>query len=504
MTLTEPSVTVLNPLTRELVGEVPEHSAEQVATVVAGLRAQQAHWQGLGVAGRTRWLAKYRDWLLDNQERLAELLRSETGKPYAEALVELPFVIDELNYYGRHAAEFLADEQPRPHGLLTAGRRITVRHEAYPVVGVISPWNFPVALTLWDAIPALFAGSAVIVKPSEHTPLTVRAAVDGWRSIGAPQVFETVTGAGATGAAVVDTVDFLQFTGSVRTGRVIAEQAARRLIPVSLELGGKDPAIVLADADLERAAAGVAFGALVNSGQMCVSTERIYVEESVHDRFVELLVDQVSALRQNNFDGFDTELSGLITDEQFEIVQRHVEDALERGATVRHGGKPGMQPGFFEPTVLTDVDHSMLVMREETFGPVLPVMRARDADQAVELANDTEYGLAATVWAGSTARAQQIAHRLQVGAVDVNDSAAAHLICFVAPMSGWKSSGIGGRFGKEGIRKYCRTRTVVSSLPGTATMAQQSWFPYSAARSAFFGKFMRLTGGRDIRRRLGL
>lgn len=504
MTLIEPSVTVLNPLTREAVGEVPQHTAQQVTSAVAGLRAHQAAWQALGIEGRTRWLSKYRDWLLDNHERLAELLRSETGKPHAEALVELPFVIDELNYYGRHAADYLADEHPRPHGLLTAGRRITVRYEAYPVVGVISPWNFPLALTLWDAIPALFAGSAVIVKPSEHTPLTVHAALEGWRAIGAPPVFAVVTGAGATGAAVVDAVDFVQFTGSVRTGRAIAEQAARRLIPCSLELGGKDPAIVLADADLERAAAGVVFGALLNSGQMCVSTERIYVEESVHDRFVELLIEQVSALRQNNFDGFETELSRLITDQQFEIVQRHVEEAIERGATVRCGGKPCPQPGFFEPTVLTGVDHSMLVMREETFGPVLPVMRVRDAEHAVELANDTDYGLAATVWAGSTTRGQQIAHRLHAGAVDVNDSAAAHLICFVAPASGWKSSGIGGRFGKEGIRKYCRTRTVVSSLPGTAALAQQSWFPYSAARSAFFGRFMRLTGARDLRRRLGL
>lgn len=503
-TIAESSIAVRNPLTRGIVGVVPESSPDRVAAVVADLREHQRGWSASGIDERARWLAKYRNWLLDNEKHIAELLRSETGKPIAEARLELPLVIDELNYYGRNVKKFLADEHPRPHGLMTAGRRMTVRYVPHAVVGVISPWNFPIALTLWDAIAALFAGAAVVVKPSEHTPLAVAFLVDGWSEIGAPKVFSCVTGAGATGAAVVETVDFLQFTGSTRTGRSIAEQAAKRLVPVSLELGGKDPAIIAADADLDRAAAGVVFGALVNSGQMCVSTERIYVESAVHDEFVDKLVAQVAKVRQNAEDGFKTDMSVLITDDQFSTVCKHVEDAVTRGAEVRIGGKPGAAPGFFEPTVLTGVDHSMLVMCEETFGPILPVMRVRDVDEAVKLANDSDYGLGATVWTASTRRGKEIAHRLEAGAVDVNDTSAAHLICFPAPSTGWKTSGIGGRFGVDGIRKYCKVRSVVSSVPGTAAAAQLSWFPYTAARSNAFGAFMRLTGARDIRRRLGI
>ncbi|CAM3589988.1 aldehyde dehydrogenase family protein [Smaragdicoccus niigatensis] len=502
--IAELQLPVLSPLTRTATGFVPESTPEQVAAIVASLRDHQPDWAALGVAGRAAWVAKYRDWLLDNQDHIADLLRSETGKPRAEAVFEVPFVVDELNYYANNAAKFLADEHPRPHGLMTAGRRMTVRYVPHQVVGVISPWNFPIALTLWDAIPALLAGAAVIVKPSEHTPLAVHYVLKGWEEIGAPPVFAFAGGAGATGAAVVDNVDFVQFTGSTRTGRAIAEQAGRRLIPYSLELGGKDPAIVAADADLDYAASGIAFGALLNSGQMCVSTERIYVEESVHDEFVDKLVAQVSALRQNGESGFETDLGPLITDEQFTIVEKHVADAIHRGAVVKTGGKPGLAPGFFEPTVLTNVDHSMLVMREETFGPILPVMRVRDIDHAVELANDSVYGLGATVWTASTKRGKEIAQRLEVGAVDVNDTSAAHLICFPAPSTGWKSSGIGGRFGIDGIRKYCKVRSVVSSVPGTAAAVQMAWFPYTAARSKAFGVFMRFTGGRDIRRRLGI
>ncbi len=498
------TIAVRNPLTREVIGGVPDSGPEHVAAVVSALREQQREWSASGIDERVRWLAKYRDWLLDNDKHIAELLRSETGKPLAEARLELPLVIDELNYYCRNAKRFLSDEHPRPHGLMTAGRQMTVRYVPYAVVGVISPWNFPIALTLWDALAALLAGAAVIAKPSEHTPLTVAFLIDGWAKIGAPKIFSCVTGAGETGAAVVDTVDFVQFTGSTRTGRRIAEQAGRRLIPISLELGGKDPAIIAADADLDRAAAGVAFGALVNSGQLCVSTERIYVEAAVHDEFVDKLVQQVANVRQNAHDGFETDLSVLITDDQFAIVCEHVEDAVRRGAEVRIGGKPGAAAGFFEPTVLTGVDHSMLIMREETFGPILPVMRVRDIDEAIALANDSDYGLGATVWTASTKRGKQIAQRIEAGAVDINDTAAAHLVCFPAPSTGWKASGIGGRFGPDGIRKYCKVRSVVCSVPGTTAAARLSWFPYTATRSNAFGAFMRFTGARDIRRRLGL
>ena len=496
------AVDVHNPATGTLVGTVPVKSAEAVTAVVEDLRAHQPSWETLGPRGRAVWLRKLRDWLLDNESRLVDVLQAETGKPRPEAALEVLLACDVINYYTDHAVEFLAEEKVRPHGLMTASKSLTRVYRPYPVVGVITPWNFPLLISGMDAVPALLTGAAVLVKPSEVTPLSACELARGWEQIGAPPLLACVTGLGATGAAVVDTVDMVQFTGSTRTGRIIAAQAGQRLIPCSVELGGKDSAIVLADADLSRAANGIAWGALVNSGQACISVERVYVVDVVYDRFVSLLTKRVASLRQGVDDAaYSVDIGAMATPQQVEIVRDHVQDAVTRGATIVTGGNVAGGGAFFEPTVLIDVDHSMACMREETFGPTIPVMKVADEDEAIRLANDSQYGLSATIWTKDRRRGAAMARRLEVGAVNIND-VYSNLFCFALPHGGWKSSGLGARLGgPAGMRKYCRQLAITA--PRVSTMkSEPMWYPYSPRRSRTVAALLRLLVARDLRRRL--
>lgn len=499
---TADTIDVHNPATGAMVGTIALQPPEAVAEVVRELRTHQPGWEALGPRGRAAWLRKLRDWLLDNESELIDQVQAETSKPRAEALLEVMLVCDAINYYAGRAHKFLADEHPRPHGLLTAAKKLTKVYRPYPVVGVITPWNFPLMVPGMDAVPALLAGAAVVIKPSEVTPLSGLALARGWQEIGAPRVLTCVTGAGATGAAVVDTVDMVQFTGSTRTGRAIAARAAERLIPCSVELGGKDPAIVLADADLTRAANGIAWGGLVNSGQACISVERVYVEAPVYDQFIALLTERVSAVRQGLDDGSSSaDMGALATDQQVEIVRSHVEGAVAAGATAATGGKVTGSGAFFEPTILLDVDHSMACMREETFGPTIPVMKVADEEEAIRLANDSEYGLSATVWTTDRRRAKAIARRLEAGSVNIND-AYTNLFCLPLPHGGWKNSGLGSRLGgAQGLRKYCRQQAITTPRIPT-TKAELTWYPYSARRGRNVAKVLRLLTARGVRRRL--
>jgi acyl-CoA reductase-like NAD-dependent aldehyde dehydrogenase len=493
---------VRSPADGAVVGSVPSCAATEVATTVARVRAAQPAWEEAGPAGRREWLHRYRDWLLDHDQELADLLQQETSKPWQEATFEIPVAADLINYYGARAAKFLAASRPRPHGLLTAAKRLTVNYRPYPVVGVICPWNFPLLIAFADSVPALLAGAAVVVKPSEFTPLAIRRALEGWEEIGAPDVFACVTGDGSTGAALVDEVDYVQFTGSTRTGKRIGQRAAERLIPFSLELGGKDAMIVLADADLERATNGAVWGSMFNCGQACVSVERVYVEAPVYDEFVRRVVEKVSALRQGQDDrAYRADVGALANSEQLALVQRQVNDAVGMGARALTGGRPSELGGtFFEPTVLVDVDHTLELMREESFGPVLPIMKVPDADEAVRLANDSIYGLSATVWTRDPARGREIARRLEVGAVNVND-AFTNIFTFPVPHSGWKQSGIGSRLGGEsGIRKYCRSQAVTETR--IAPSSELLWYPYTAGKGRLVGRILRFLTARDLRRRL--
>jgi betaine-aldehyde dehydrogenase len=499
-----PGFEVRSPADGSVVASLPDLGGEEVSAAVGRLRGEQPAWEALGPGGRGEWLGRLGDWLFDNDVPVAELLRRETGKPWQEATLEVPTAIDVIEYYRKRAEKFLADSHPRPHGLLTASKRLTISYRPYPVVGVICPWNFPILIALADAVPALLAGAAVAIKPSELTPLATREIVRGWREdLGAPAVLECLTGAGSTGASLVDEVDYIQFTGSTQTGRKVAQRAAERLIPYSLELGGKDAMIVLADADLERAANGAVWGAMANSGQACTSVERVYVEEPVHDEFVALVAERVRGLRQGaGRQPFDADVGALSSENQLAIVERHVSEALAKGARVLVGGKRAELPGAcFEPTVLVDVEQSMSCMREETFGPTLPVMKIRDAEEAIRLANDSSYGLSASIWTRDRTRGEKLARRLEVGAINVNDIFT-NVLTFPVPQAGWKESGVGARLGgANGVRKYCRPQAITAAR--LTPKSELPWYPYTARKGKLVLRLTRFLLARDWARRVG-
>ena len=495
-------IEVLNPANGERVGTIEVDSAENVAATVARVRANQPEWEAIGIEGRYHWLGKLRDWILDNTEQIADTMQAETGKVRADISLDLVYVADLINFYGKSAAKYIGDETVRPHSPLLASKKLVIKYRPHPVVGVISPWNFPLAMALGDSIPALQAGAAVVVKPSEFTPLSLIEVIKAWKEeIGAPDVFDCVLGTGEVGGELIDHVDCIQFTGSDRTGRKVMARAAETLTPVSLELGGKDPMIVLADADLDRSASAAAWGGMVNSGQLCISVERIYVEEPAYDEFVAKLTKEVSGLRQGA-DGKKPEkdVGAMTSPNQTAIVEDHVNDALANGARALTGGKRLEGPGdYFEPTVLVDVDHSMKVMRDETFGPVVGVMKVRDSEEALRLANDSRYGLAASVF-GEKNRAEALARRVEAGSVNVND-VISNMAAMGVPMGGWKQSGIGARHGEYGIKKYCRAESIV--VTRFSGKREPTWFPYTKGRRGLVDRISQAFGARDLKRRLG-
>ena len=500
------SFEVLRPTDGSVIQTVPIDPPERVGEVTDRVRAAQPEWEAIGFDRRKRWLEALRDWILDHQEELDDRMQEETGKVRADAALEAFYLLDAINFWSSRAPRFLADETVTPHVPLLRHRRAKVVYHPFPVAGVISPWNFPLILSLGDGIPALAAGCALVIKPSEFTPLTLMEIVRAWKEeIGAPDVLEVVNGMGETGGALVDACDFIQFTGSERTGKIVMKRAADTLTPVSLELGGKDPMIVTADADLDRAANAAAFGGLLNTGQICLSIERVYVAEPAYDEFVDKLRRNVEAVRQGA-DGrtYSAEVGAMTSPNQIAIVADHVEDAREKGARILTGGRRKDQPGdWYEPTVIADADHSMKVMREETFGPVIPVMKVKDTEEALRMANGTDYGLGGAVFAGDEAEGESIARRVEAGTVAVNDLFMTNYSVLGLPMGGWKTSGIGYRHGAVGIRKFCRVESI--TVPRIRQPKREFlWFPYSAQKRGVVRRLYRLLNARGIRNRLGL
>jgi acyl-CoA reductase-like NAD-dependent aldehyde dehydrogenase len=497
-------VEVRNPADQSLVDTVPDQSADEVRALADQLRAAQPGWEALGPQGRAVHLRRWLDWIVDNQDRILGLVHREAGKSWGDAQLELLVCMEVINYYTKHGAEFLAEETRRPHGPASATKNLRIRYRPYELVGVITPWNYPLGMPMLDVPQALMAGAAVLTKPSEETPLGWAEVVRGWNEeIGAPPVLGCVTGRGDTGKAVVDVVDMVQFTGSTKTGRQIGIHCAERLIPVSLELGGKDAMIVLSDAPLQRTVRGAIWAGLFNSGQSCVAVERIYVEDSVYDEFTSRLVDEVNKIRQGHdaAGSFSTDIGALANEAQMAIVERQVDDALTRGARILTGGKRAERGLFYPPTVLVDVDHTMACMREETFGPLLPIMKVSSEDEAIALANDSNYGLGASVWTVSKERGERVGRRIEAGGVNINN-AMMHVFQFPLPMGGWKQSGLGHRMGgPDGIRKYCRAQAVVSEKLNLPTETQ--WYPYSPRKARISGAVLRLLEMHDWRRRLG-
>jgi acyl-CoA reductase-like NAD-dependent aldehyde dehydrogenase len=494
------TIEVENPATGQVIQRLPVTSPDEVRVLVDRARTAQPAWAAMGFEGRARVLRRMQKWVVDNAERVIQTIVDESGKTYEDAsVVELAYGAGALGFWAKHAPEYLSDEKVRTSNPFVMGRKLVVRYRPVGVVGVIGPWNYPLTNNFGDAIPALAAGNAVVLKPSEITPLTSLLLADAIRECGLPEnAIQVAVGGADTGTALIDAVDFVMFTGSTATGRKVMSRAAETLTPVALELGGKDPMIVLKDADIERAANAATYYAMQNGGQTCVSVERVYVEAPIYDQFVNAVTEKVKALRQGAPAGpASVEVGAVTFAPQLDIVRRHVDQAREAGARITTGGHVRAGAGrFFEPTVLADVDHSMTAMTDETFGPTMPIMKVADAEEAVRLANDSPYGLGASVWTKDLARGEQIARRIESGYACVND-ANVNYFAYELPMGGWKESGLGVRHGAAGIRKYTRQQAIL--VTRLAMKRDVHFFPYSARTTKLLGRLTKVLYGRGKR-----
>jgi succinate-semialdehyde dehydrogenase / glutarate-semialdehyde dehydrogenase len=472
------TTTTCAPFTGQPLADLPVSTPADVTKAYDVARAAQQPWAARPLAERTAVFLRLHDLVLDRQREVLDLVQLETGKARRHALEELVDVALTARHYARTGRRYLA---PVRHGglvpMLSSAREL---HHPKGVVGIVSPWNYPLTLAVTDAIPAFVAGNAVVHKPDTQTALTalwIRAlAVEA----GLPaDLWQVVVGDGpVVGRAVVDGGDFVCFTGSTPVGREVAERCARRLVGCSLELGGKNPMLVLADADLDRAAEGAVRDCFSNAGQLCISMERVYAVEGVHDAFLDRFVARVRALRLGSDLTYGPDLGSLISVAQLARVSAHVDDAVAKGATVLTGGRvrPDLGPWFYEPTVLTGVTEEMALCRAETFGPVVSVRAVRDVDDAVARANDSEFGLHASVWGRDVTRARAVAARLRTGTVSINETYAAAWGATRSPMGGVKDSGLGRRHGRDGILKYTEAQTVaVQRLRGLAPPPSVSW-----------------------------
>jgi acyl-CoA reductase-like NAD-dependent aldehyde dehydrogenase len=494
----------VNPATGEVLGELDSAGPAEVRAAVVRASAAQPEWNAWGVRNRVRVVRRFQQILLAHKTDIARRITQEAGKPQVEALLtEVLVVLDAARFLADNAFAILR-EKKLPHGnaaLKTKSGRIL--HEPYGVVGIISPWNYPFSIPATEALSALVAGNAVLLKPSELTPLIALELKALLGEAGVPgDIFQTLPGAGDTGAALVKSeIDKLVFTGSVATGRRIAQIAAERLLPLVLELGGKDPMLVLEDADVDVASSGAVWGAFVNAGQTCLSVERCYVHRSLYPAFLDACCEKARKLRVGN--GMDpaTEIGPMIHERQVRIVESQVEDARQRGARVLAGGARlrELGPTFFAPTVLADVDHEMRVMQEETFGPVLPIAPFADDAEAIRLANDSSFGLAASIWTRDRARGERLARQIDAGTVMVNDAVSCFSIS-EAPHGGVKSSGLGRTHGRWGLEEMVRVKYLDSDR--TPRMKKIWWFGYGGGFTAEMESFLDLLYARPLREKL--
>ncbi|MFF7891185.1 succinic semialdehyde dehydrogenase [Streptomyces sp. NPDC007907] len=450
------------PFTGEKLADLPESTPEDVAQAFELARAAQAVWAQTPVRQRAAVLLRFHDLVLERQAEVLDLIQLETGKARLHGHEEVQAVAVAARHYGRKAPAYL---RPKRHaGAMPALTKVTELRHPRGVVGQIAPWNYPLELSVGDALPAFVAGNAVVMKPDTETCLTALWARDLLIEAGLPaDVFQVVLGEGpVVGPEVVRHADYVSFTGSTRTGREVAQGAAARLVGVSLELGGKNAMLVLEDADIEKAAAGAVRACFSSAGQLCISIERLFVHESIADAFLERFAARTKAMRLGTSLAYGADMGSLVGERQLETVTRHVEDAVAKGAKVVAGGvaRPDIGPYFFEPTILDGVVTDMSVCGEETFGPVVSVYRFKDEDEAIERANATAYGLNSSVWTKNGRRGQEVAARLRTGTVNINEGYAPAYGSVQSPMGGMKDSGLGRRHGSEGILKYTEAQTV--------------------------------------------
>jgi acyl-CoA reductase-like NAD-dependent aldehyde dehydrogenase len=489
-----------SPATRRVIGELECATPDDVAGLINRARDAQPGWAALSVEERAEYLRRAQAVVVERQDDFVDVICGESGKPRTEAqMIDIFATADSLSFLAKRSAKWLAPEKIRPHGILGFTKKVEIRYQPLGVVGVISPWNGALILSINPAIQALIAGNTVIVKPSEVTPYSGKLAVDIFEQAGMPPgVIQVAMGDGETGAALVDGgVDKIHFTGSVATGKKIAEACGRQLIPCTLELGGKDAMIVCSDANLDNAAGGAVTGSMFNTGQYCCGTERVYVMDDIAEEFTAKVVDRVKKLRQGVDGEFD--VGPMFWDRQLDKVVTQVDEAVEQGATVLVGGGinddlPGI---FYKPTVLTDVTHDMSVMRDETFGPVLPIVPVASVDEAVKLANDTSYGLAGNVWTDDTDKGIEIASRIHTGSVSVNDMALTYGIPEV-PFGGRGESGVGQANGEVGVKGFTHAQPIVIDKFGGKQTADQ--YPYSAKVEKTMRRVIKAVFGKGMAR----
>jgi len=480
-----------SPVTLEPTGELVCASAQDVAAAIARARAAQPAWAATPMAGRCDIVRRALRIVLESQDEIIDTVVAETGKARTDAMtMEIFSVADSLCYYAKNAEKFLRPRRRRVHGLMGITKQLRIVYKPLGVIGLITPWNGPFVLVMNQAVQAILAGNTVVAKGSEVTPYSARLAETILARAGLPEgVLQVLLGDGDTGAAIVrGGVDKISFTGSVATGRMVAQACASQLIPCTLELGGNDAMVVCADADLDRAADGAWLGSCMNTGHYCCGTERIYVVAQVYDEFLRLVLEKGRQLRQGSAHGWDEDIGAVFWDRQLAIIERHVEDARARGATVLLGGRrnPDLPGLYYEPTVIAGVTPDMEIMQQETFGPILCIQQVASEEEAIALANDSEFGLNGNVWTRDKAKGYRLAQAIDTGSCSVNDMAVSYGIP-AAPFGGRKQSGLGQVNGKKGLRGYCHEMPIVIDRFGGK---MPNAYPYSAKKAGDMRKLM--------------
>ena len=458
------TVTITSPLTGAVVGTLPICTADDIPGVFARAREAQVGWAALSFKQRAAVLLRFHDLLLRRQSEGLDLIQLESGKVRKHAFEEILDAAIVARYYARAAKSHLKSH--RRLGALPGLTSATELHHPRGVVAVIAPWNYPLSMAITDALAALMAGNAVVIKPDSSTPFTALWSAQLLAEAGMPDgVVQIVNGPGrALGTPMIEQADYICFTGSTKTGRTIAKQAGENLIGCSLELGGKNPMLVLPDADLDKTVDGALRACFSSAGQLCISIERLYVADAIWDAFVPRFVERVRQLKLSTALDYSGEMGSLVSRQQFDTVVDHVEQAKAAGATVLAGGRarPDLGPYFYEPTVLTDVTPDMTLCTQETFGPVVSLYRFTDVEEAVALANASEYGLNCSIWSRDVRAARAIGARIKTGTVNINEAYAAAWASVDAPMGGMKASGLARRHGREGIVKYTEAQTIAA------------------------------------------